>query len=303
MDAKSNGSLSDFDTLNDWITRIREELSADIEGNRVILLVEGQSDQKLFQKVFGKDNKYIVLLPVGGVKMLQDVMEHLNDMKKERGDAQIDSVVAVRDRDYTNPAFYPLHVFAYDHCAMELMLLYHPKIRSILQGFYILPERFPVDMLRRIAVFSLLRQDNYKRGNDDKWKIDFNSPGILSSTQNKQRMPDMRELFKQYEQKHPVLQGKYEEYQSRADALSDSDLWEITNGHDICSLLAAYVTFDSEDDTPQGKRRRTQIDEKRYFTIMLQIYQPEYFWDTDLYKHSLSTYELPDTTQPFRVTP
>lgn len=298
MDEQNKASLSDFDTLNDWIGRIRAELSADIEGNRVILLVEGSRDKQLFARVFGVDNERIILFPMGGVKALRDLMQCLNDMKG-RGVSYIDSVVAVRDRDYTNPASYPPHMFAYDHCAMELMLLYHPKIRSVLQGFHMLSERFPVDMLRRIAVFSLLRQDNYKHRNDDQWKINFDNPDILSSIQNKQRMPDMEELFRQYEKRHSVLQGQYDIYQKKADALSDSDLWEITNGHDICALLAAYVTFDSED-TPQDKRRRTQMDEKRYFNIMLRIYQPEYFQDTDLYRDSLSTYELPNRTRPFQ---
>ena len=277
MKSKRKESLSDLFTPEEWAGQIREQAAS----SRAFILVEGPTDKRLFEHIF--ENGEIVCIAVGGKDMLYKTLNYMKNTPLLLEYAQ--KAVAVRDRDYTNPAEYPPHMYAYDCCAMELMLLYHPKMQYVLKNYYTVQERFPLDMMRRIAPFSLLRKDNDENG----WGIDFESPGVLAGSER--NMPNMKELYRIYEQKYPALKIRYEEYQHRADALSDSDLWNITNGHDICTLLGNHY---------QVGETLYRYSDINYCFQIIPIYQPEYFQDTELYRDSLSTYELPNRTRPFQ---
>ena len=257
----------------------------DADSTIVVLLVEGKTDKELFKRVFARNDR-VVCIAVGGKEMLHKLL----DAPKLREPRYFCRIIAVRDRDYTDPAAYPPHMYAYDCCAMELMLLHHPKMQDMLKGFYTLSEPFPLGMMRRIALFSLLREDNEKPEN--KCDLNFEKPGVLAGSEK--NMPNMEKLFGIYEKKSAVLQGQYADYQRRADELPDDDLWQITNGHDICTLLGNHYRLGD---------KLHPLDDVAYCFLMIGIYQPEYFQETDLYRDKLSTYKLPDTTQPFRVTP
>ena len=273
----AENSISKAHKLNQKASKIK--LRLDAAPNAVVLLVEGKTDLELFKRLFG-DNDAVICIAVDGKENLYALLA-VPVLRQAR---YVNRVIAVRDRDYTDPAQYPEKMFAYDCCAMELMLLRHPKMQDMLRNFYPFQERFPLEMLRRIAVFSLLRKDNDKNG----WGINFESPGIRAGSEN--NMPNMEKLFSIYEKNCSALQGKYEEYRDEADKLPEEILWDITNGHDICVLLGNHCVIGGT---------RQKLDDIRYCAFMIGLYQPEYFQDTRLYQDNLSTYELSDT-YPFR---
>ena len=295
MNNHKKGSLTDFYTLNDWVGQIDFELSHG-KGKKVILLVEGKNDEQFFKRIFGEHNKRIAYILMGGVKKLQDLMKLLNDMK-ERGKPHkqsryIDSVVAVRDRDYTNPDSYPAHLFAYDDCAMELMILHNPSVRESLRGLYVREDKkFPLDAMRHIALFSLLRRENAIRH----LNIPFKGDIPIKLVKGNKYALNMQEIFQICENRWPPCpekdEGLYALCQNALKALQDDeDLWLITNGHDICKVLARF-----------SKLGGKPIDETQYFDIMLTTYRPSDFRGTKLYEENLSAYELPDKTRPFHI--
>ena len=275
----AENSISELHKLNQKAGKIKLRLDAD--SNIVVLLVEGKTDKDLFKRVFERNDR-VVCIAVDGKENLYALLA-VPELQKER---YVNRVIAVRDRDYTDPAQYPEKMFAYDCCAMELMLLRHPKMQDMLRNFYPLQERFPLEMIRRIALFSLLRRDNEK--SENKWGLNFEKPSVLAGSEN--NMPNMEKLFSIYEKNCSALQGKYEEYRDKADRLPEEILWDITNGHDICALLGKHYKL-ADKFYP--------LSDLAYCDLMIGIYKPEYFQDTRLYQDNLSTYELSDT-YPFR---
>ena len=279
----AENSTSELQALKRMMGRIK--LLLDGNPNTVVLLVEGKTDEKLFERVFECKNCIIKCMSVNGKENLYALLA-VPVLQQAR---YVRRVIAVRDRDYTDPAQYPEKMFAYDCCAMELMLLRHPKMQDMLRNFYPLRERFPLEMLKRIALFSLLRQENDESKKSEKpWGLNFEKPGVLAGSEN--NMPNMEKLFSIYEKNCSALQGKYEEYRDKADRLPEEILWDITNGHDICALLGKHYKL-ADKFYP--------LSDLAYCDLMIGIYKPEYFQDTRLYQDNLSTYELSDT-YPFR---
>ena len=274
-------SIREEHKLNQKASKIK--LRLDAKPNPVVLLVEGKTDTDLFKRLFG-DNDAVICIADGKENLY--ALLNAPILNKAR---YVRRVVAVRDRDYTNPAEYPDKMFAYDCCAMELMLLRHPKMQDMLRNFYPLQERFPMEILKRIALFSLLRQDNDESAHSENpWRLNFEKPGVLAGSEN--NMPNMEKLFSIYEKNCSALQGQYEKYRDKADTLPEETLWDITNGHDICALLGKHYKL-ADKFYP--------LSDLAYCDLMIGIYKPEYFQDTRLYQDNLSTYELSDT-YPFR---
>ena len=285
---------------NEKISEIRDTLFHDEEI--VVLLVEGSDDVDFFNKVFKNVPNIKIFDSYSGCEGLYDLLDEPAlqlPLIKSR-------IVAVRDKDYTDPAQYPPRMFCYDYCALELMILHHPCIQEGLNELYALhkKEHFPLDMMRRIAPFSLLRQRNFLY----KWGIAFRS--ILDHPENieveeetfvkgkpqikkKTRpLPNIERLFSLHEKDYPELMaGQYQSCKNAADLLPDDELWNITNGHDICMALGNLSLFMSG-----------ALGEDGYRALMIKVlYRPDDFKDTVLYG-KLSTYALPDGRTPFRMS-
>lgn len=245
----------------------------------VALLVECSDDVEFFEKVFDGFEHVAYFESLSGCTGLYDLLQELPSPR----------IVAVRDRDYdTNP--YPYRMFAYDDCALELMILHHPYVQKRLSRYYPRKaENFPLDLMKGIAEFSLLRQRNARNG----WGIAFDDMGgVLAGHEKKKPLPpDMKALFREYEKEYPEkMNGLYEILNADAQSLTPEQLWEITNGHDICKLLGILSTLD-----------RGALGERAYFHLMIEIYQLQHFEGTYLYR-KLSEYRLSDGRRPFAAS-
>lgn len=257
MDSITEARSSDPSSArNAIINKVKLLLNEDIECKRVVVLVEGQTDVEFVKNVLCS---HVVSVETNGKKHFQLLLD-VEELKNKR-------VIAIRDRDYSDVNLYPERLFAYDHCALELMILSHPIIRKKLGALYIEPldaDKFPLEIMRAIAPYSLLRQNNEKEA----LGLTLEN-GVLSGL-NKQsdRLPDMRKLLLR------VLDDdiKCNEYLSAARNLSDLALWDITNGHDICSVLGKCSYLENKC-----------IGEKGYVKLMLLLYRKEDFRSTELY--------------------
>ena len=245
--------------------------------------MEGSDDIEFFEKVFDTLENVACFESLSGYVGLYDLLRELTSPR----------VVAVRDRDYTNPTDpekYPPRMFAYDDCAMELMILHHPYVQRRLSRYYSRKEeKFPLNLMKKIAPFSLLRQKTARKG----WKIAFDKMGgVLAGHGKKESLPpDMEKLFQEYARAYPQeMNGLYETLRAAALSLTDEQLWEITNGHDICKLLGMLSMLD-----------KSALGEKGYFRLMIEIYQFQHFQGTYLYRN-LSEYRLLNGKRPFAAS-
>ena len=273
--------------------RINEiQLWIDHSSENVAVLAEGSDDIEFFEKVFKKLENVIYFESLSGCEGLYELLKE-PDLDSRR-------IIAVRDKDYTDPADpekYPPRMFAYDDCAMELMILHHQYIQETLRDCYALEKKaFPLDMMRHVAPFSLLRQKN---AICKEWQIAFqekdcNGRGgypIHAKTKPapnaKKRVPDIEGVFKLYEKDYLELNGQYEVCQADSKALADDALWDITNGHDICRALGSVSSLSSGS-----------LGEVGYRKLMFFIYRFEDFQSTRLYS-ALSAYQLSNGKRPF----
>ena len=250
---------------------LREEdidslIGADVEDCLILILVEGETDIQFIEcvlsespgKILCKDGKQYPGYS-SGKNSLYDLLDATS------GKDWCKRVIAIRDRDYSDPDAYPDRMFAYDHCCLEMMLLSHPEVQKRVRANYtIIEERpyIPLCLMRLIAPFSLLRKKNELQG----LEIDFGNSGVLLGC-GKNRLPDMEILFRKHQ-----LEDQYDLFQTDANHLSDEELWEITNGHDICSLLGKSVRL--------GKGA---LGADGLFRFLLSVYRLSDFASTNLY--------------------
>ena len=268
------------DLINDILLSLKED------GETVAVLVEGADDVEFFQKVFQDFEHIAYFESLSGCEELAGLLNE-PELNSPR-------VIAVRDRDYTNPDEYPPRMFAYDCCAMELMILWNPQAQEFLKQCYTRDRKnFPLDMMRHIAPFSLLR----KKSALNDWEISFQKRdsqgrGGISVLAGANPAPNLENVFRLYESSYPEqLQGQYEECGAEAAALSENDLWYMTNGHDICRALGAVSEL----------AKNKALGESAYRRLMIMTYDLEKFKGANLY-FQLSEYRLPNGKRPFAAT-
>ena len=259
--------------VNNLINRIRLILNADISRKKAVILVEGPDDIRFVKVMFGEEAN--CLYSTGGKNQLIELIKNAEIADKR--------VIAIRDKDYSDPSKYPARIFAYDYCSLELMILHHDKMRKQMSAFCDveeIKEDFPIKLLRHIAPFSYLRMINEQKN----LNINLNR-GVLSGLGEKAKvLPDMRTLFQRLD-----VEERLEECQQSVELLDEEKLWNITNGHDVCSSLGRISHCD-----------RTSFGEDSYRTLLINTYRKEDFQDTLLYsalvayheKYGVDLYEL-----------
>lgn len=253
--------------LNNQVARIRLILNADTSKKKTVILVEGPDDMNFVRAMFGEDAKCVP--SAGGKRQLIELINSAEIADKR--------VIAIRDKDYSDTSKYPVRMFAYDYCSLELMILHHAKIRMQMSKFCVIEDikkDFPIIVLRHIAPFSYLRKIN-EHNNLNKTL----NKGVLSgSSDNGKELPEMKSLFERLGVKEYL-----EECTQCVENLEDEDLWNITNGHDICALLGKFSYC--------GKVR---LGEGGYRNLLVNTYRKEDFQDTLLYGSLMDYHEEND---------
>lgn len=254
-------SIRDSIKKEDLIAYIEFELNADINHERSIVLVEGSDDIKLCKKIF--EENVIFYESFSGKTGLHEIIE--DDIIESR-------VIAVRDKDYVNIETLPERMFVYDTCCMEMMLL---KNQEVLRGFcdvYCGDGQSCTDILhnamQELSPYSVARRKNEEQD----LGINFNK-GFADLIRDGRLQID--ELF--------LRVGMSEEFREmckeEAAALDIEELYDITNGHDICKFLERIAV--------NGKK----LGENGVRSILICSYRKGDFRETKLYD-SIHQYQL-----------
>lgn len=243
----------------DMVTTILMELSEDVENEKSVVLVEGSDDIELTKHLFAEH--VIIKESYAGKHGLKDLILHeaLNEKP----------VIAICDRDYDSEKEFPERMFAYDHCAMELMLLSCREVADRLYDVYYKGPGNQSDYiqkgLRSLAPVSALRMKNEQ----NRLGINFRHVRFgkwLSETGE----VDIRGIFKGLSQTDEME----EECRREAAAFAEDELWDVTNGHDICTYLGAF-SFRASNKV---------MGEEAVRKVMIFGYRKDDFKKTQLYK-------------------
>lgn len=246
---------------DDLFNDIRALMSADVEGKNVIILVEGPDDELFIESILPEYVQNIVCFE--SYSGVEGLLETLDAVKSEKYSPR---VIGIRDKDYSNPSTYPPRLFSYDYCCLEMMLLHNDFVqRRVRENYEVADERpfIPMFYMRMIAPYSMLRKWN----EDNCAGINFGRSGVLAGC-GKNRFPNIELLFSKCN--HAEL---YNEFSLKSQELTDDDLWDITQGHDICSLIGRFVSL--------GKR--AVLGEAGLREFMFGLYRFEDFKNTKLF--------------------
>lgn len=250
-------SIRENITKEDMVVTIEAELNADIYGRLCVLLVEGSSDIKFAQRVFNKDVAcYESFSGKGGLEELIEAPELQNHR-----------VIAVRDKDYCDVNELPDRMFIYDTSCLELMLL---KNKEVVTGIYCTyydgsyeKEKMVQNALRKLAPCSIMR----KKNEEQKLGISFKKAGFGDLIKSE-------EIFEldQYFERLRVSDLLAAECKAESLSVEDEQLYDITNGHDICVFLGEIL-----------KNAGKKLGEAGVRNALLSNFRKSDFMDTRLY--------------------
>lgn len=219
-------SVRDNLTKEDITTTIEMELNADISNNICILLVEGSTDKKFARRVFREN--VVCYESFSGKNGLMELMEEPI--------IQDNRVIAVRDRDYCNINELPERMFTYDTSCLELMLLKSEEVAAGIHCTYYIgmfsPEELLTNAMRKLAPYSILREKNEKNN----MKIQFQRVGFGDLVKSE----DQFEIDQLFQRLH-VSDSLAEDCKREASFVETDQLYDITNGHDICIFLGEIL--------------------------------------------------------------
>lgn len=244
--------------LDDMVTTLKMELDQDIEHKMNIVLVEGTDDKKLVKRVFS--NQITCYESFSGKEGLSELIQ--NDRLKDN------RIIAIRDKDYDDTEQLPERMWCYDTCCMETMLLKDKNVEEGLFDTFYKGESnrqtFYKNLLRQLVPVSMLRRKN----EEENLGINFNKMKLTEHFDCTTEKLDSVKVFENIG--HDV--SVYDICCREGAELSEEELYDNTNGHDICKLLG--VIFQS------GKG---DMGEERVRDSMICSYRSDDFKSTQLY--------------------
>ncbi len=250
-------SIRDNLTKTDIIDMVLLELNADIEHKLHIVFVEGTDDILFGKKVF---EEYVVILEsFSGKEGLTELLECAELASEPR-------VIAVRDKDYADENTFSDRMFVYDASCLEMMLLKNHDVRKGFCDIYCATDQSCEELLENamheLAAYSLARKKNEQEGLGLRFRAGFGD--ML-----KRGGFCVDKLF----QRERFSDELKEACKREAAVLSEEELFEITNGHDICKYLAAISVNGKGNTMGEADVRKT----------LLCAYRKEDFKETRLY--------------------
>lgn len=235
-----------------------------INRDKVVLLVEGDSDKTLFERLYSKDK--VVVLPINKCSVVVNVIQALHRYKRR--------LVGVKDADFDrlNLINYSFeNLFLTDAHDMEMMVLCSSKVLDNISCKYLAKQKdintIRDRIYRDLLPLSMLKWYNSKCS--DKITFDKTNPAsccvngrfdwnqysgkLFSLDANKNKEPK-NETYNKWCNSHRAL------------------LLEITNGHDAMKLLYQYVR----------SIYKKNLKEKDFIKGVIDSYPDDVFKETKL---------------------
>ena len=242
------------------IDNMRLLLAEDFRHTKGFVFLEGPDDVKFFTKQLSSVAIGIEYYGTGGKHGIEKALAD-KDMKDDR-------VIGICDRDYSGePAE---RMFYCDKCCLELMVISDGGVWDKFCTSYYNGTKdstsFLSEVLRELAPVSMLRKESAQK-NAGIEGIDFRKLKLgkyldTDSIDSCQAFTDCGW------EKH------YEHCLKLAENLTDDELYEYTNGHDLYKILGMIC-----------EARKGPIGEKKVRDVLYeQIYQKENFVKTGLYE-------------------
>lgn len=253
------------------ITELRLDISNPNSRGKVFVLLEGESDVKLYRKLFNNDTCKIETIP-GGKIFLEKGLEILNDVYK--------LIIGIRDADFLHlegqkPQF--SNLFLTDYHDYELMISSdYQCIRSILNEYTNFDSKEYEGICNRIL--NAIRFLGYLRWYNEIENLEFNFRGLgLNDLFNERSFTfDDKVIIETVITRSPNAKVKNVEqiFNSVQRLHNDNhDLLQVCNGHDFMKVMAILCSS-----------RQKGISDKDMASLFRVAYNQTMFQKTQLFK-------------------
>lgn len=238
-------------------------INADINNEKVHILVEGNKDEALLCHIIS-DNIDIIVCE--GKE---------NVLKKLECDCEI-NCIGILDRDYEYN-YNNSKIFLYDYCCLEMMIISDKEIiKKIAKEFKVKVEEI-LDIIYNLLFISLIRKYNHYH----KLGIDFDPLRDVSKYYDRNinkidnhKMIELLKKQKKGDNKKIIEQYNYEKLISKIGKIQNFDkdkLLNITNGHDFLNIFINLA----------------KNSEREFWLFTRGAYNKDIFEKTKLYKKLL----------------
>jgi hypothetical protein len=230
-------------TFQEKLNELRMNIPHPNRRGQVFVLVEGDSDIRLFGKLLSSDNCNVESIPGGKFKLEEAVENLLHHFER-----QTDLIIGIRDADFIKLNGQPYdksQMFLTDYHDMEIMLL---ADKAVFKDFLFEYTRLGADQHAQLKedIFHTIRYIGYLQWLNDQedLRLKFESgfvdlikfddkdidlqkhtERVISKSGKKEELEPTTLInqIKELEQNHP-----------------DIDMLQLTSGHDILKTLATY---------------------------------------------------------------
>lgn len=276
------GDISYQEKLNE----LRLDISHPNSKGMSFILVEGETDIKLFRKLFNLNNCKVENIP-GGKNKLEECVQTLVNIYP--------LILGIRDADFirvNEPQYSLNNMFLTDLHDIEMTMLgFEPILNAIVFEYSNIDKRqhsiFRSNVISTIKHISYLKLLNDRENLELSFRIGFQDLILFTN----QKID-----FEQYLDRviisspNAVVKDKFllKEKVSLIEQ-SDPDLLQITNGHDLLNSFAKYFT---------EKENRNDVSSKALEASLRMLFNFDYFRQTQLYQE-LSNWQIKNNVEIF----
>ncbi|WP_183580950.1 DUF4435 domain-containing protein [Mucilaginibacter sp. X5P1] len=258
-------------TYQEKLNELRLDISHPNNSNQVFILVEGESDIRLFRKFFNLDNCKVECIP-GGNPRLEDCVEELIKVYP--------LVLGIRDSDFIKLDTIPYsktNMFLTDNHDMEMSLVCEDEVFSALVFEYSdIPKQHHFDarnnILKILEQLSYLKYLNYIQNLELKFESGFQD---LISFAN--REIDFDQYFSRVLSKSPNARiNDLSVILNEIDSLkrTNPNPFQLCNGHDFIKAFSHFA---------KNNGKQNACNHETISSAFRMNFRNEYFLKTQLY--------------------
>lgn len=253
-----------IDNLNskDMVSTIKLEMGADINKEKVFLVVEGKDDKSFF-KYFCNEN-VSVCESYSGKKGIEEILQNFT---------RLNNILGVRDKDYEQRIL-DKRILFYDFCNLEMMLINdNETFERLVCEHYKGDKKYTQlrdEILHQLIIISELRKINE---NEKKmWNFrGINYEEIIDECDKINTKLLQENLIRINESKQDIKEYIFDNEKK----YSDEELLNITNGHDFLNVIRVYC----------NKKSKDKINEKNVMDTLRKSFGKSSFKKTKLYSN------------------
>jgi len=236
-------SLQSYLNENDVINSIRLQLRHSSGVNKFWVIVEGESDQKLFSKLINGENVVIEISHGGVTSLLKTVASILQES---------DHILGIRDADFIHlerNLATPPHIFLTDFHDAEMMLVScNPVLNAIFREY--LPQENNTDLLRTKILQSIAFIGSLRWINElECLELNFKNLGLAEYYDVRNFCLRKEMYLETIIKRSPRKKREVTCEEVLGKVANITDFLNLCNGHDFLNVFSIYVNANSKKGT------------------------------------------------------